>query len=90
VTSQYSGGTNVVNLVDGSGYSINYSSTGTPPNAMKGAAVTFGPDVSAKVRAVGIAEAQDYLSQHLDDHRSANGQWNRPIFNVRAGLDVRV
>jgi hypothetical protein len=82
VTSQYAGGYSNPSWTD-DGNNVNFFSTGTPPDAVKGVAITFGPTTTttAERRQV-IDQATQYLQGHASDYQLPGGAWNQPTFDV--------
>ncbi|MBC3761293.1 hypothetical protein ACUN7V_05905 [Quadrisphaera oryzae] len=84
VTPRFAGGANQTSSSSTDGSVVTYFSTGTPPHAVKGLTVTYGPDQTPSQRRATLANAMDWLGEHLDDHQLPGGDWNRSLFDARA------
>ena len=83
VTGELSGGGNVSSLTDlGTGTVMTLFGDGSPPNAFKGVAITYGADATAADRDNQMRMAMSWFSDHLDDHQIAPGVWNRSLFDA--------
>lgn len=83
VTGELWGGGNVSSWTDGgSGTTITLFGGGSPPNAFKGVAVTYGPRATAGDRDNQVGTAMAWLADHLDDHQVAGGVWAGSLFDA--------
>ena len=80
VTTQFAGGhENVgINMFNAS---ITFFA-GKAPEAVKGVAITFGPEATSADRKVATELATSYLNGHLSDSQDRAGRWNQPTFDM--------
>jgi hypothetical protein len=95
VTSQFSGGYNVLAIYTQYG-SVQYyggtaddqSATGGASTNAKAMVATFAPGDSAAEKQAMVDNALGYLTEHADDSQDATGQWSRPTFDITSAFDT--
>lgn len=85
VTAQYSGGYTSPGpswVIDDT--NVNFFATGTPPNAVKGFTITFGPSATTPTQQQSVvSDAMTYLNDHGDDYQLPGGGWNQPLYDAQ-------
>lgn len=85
ITAELWGGGNVSSITDGStGTVMTLFGTGSPPNAVKGVAITFGAGATTADRDLQTRMGMSWLAGHLDDRPTASGIWPGSLFDCTA------